>query len=140
MKIMKIAVIAIRIGRKTAMTSSAKRRASSMPAFAVETLAEERHETRCERAFAEQAAEEVRDQEGHREGVCGHPGAHDPGEHHLAGEAEHAADHGQAADRAGRLDEVHCRLPVRGSSQASPVSSDAWAPVDSACICAARCM
>ena len=55
---------------------------------------------------------------------------------HVAGEAEHAADHGEAADRADRLDQVHGRAPLAPlPGQAWPVTSPAWPPVASACCC-----
>ena len=55
----------------------------------------------------EQAAEDVGQQEGEVERVVGVARAEHAAADHVAREAEHAADHGQPADRADRLVEVH---------------------------------
>jgi hypothetical protein len=60
-------------------------------------LGKQGHERRVERAFGEQATEKVRKSEGYEECVGHGAGAEHGGRHHIADEAEYAADHRQAA-------------------------------------------
>ena len=75
----------------------------------LQALGVERNEAGAERALAEQATEGVGQPEGDEECIGLPAGAHHPAHQHFAGESRDAADQGQPADRARRLDEIHGR-------------------------------
>ena len=67
-------------------------------ALALQPLGEQGHERRVEGALAKQPAEQIGKAERHEEGVGHGTGAQHGSNQNIADEAEHAAEHGQAAD------------------------------------------
>ena len=90
----------------TASASSAKRLAAGLPSCAI-VAGEERHEGGAERAFGEEAAEQVGQAQRDEERVGHRPGAEERRGQHVADEAQDAAHHGIAADRRDRAQQSH---------------------------------
>ena len=71
-----------------------------------EITGDDGHEGRRGRALADQAAEQVGDPKRHEEGVGRGPGPEHGADDHVADEAEHAAQQGQAPDLSGCADDL----------------------------------
>jgi hypothetical protein len=76
-------------------------------AFLRDHAGEQRHEGGAEGAFGEQRAEQVRQAEGDEEGVAGGAGAERRRGEDFPNEAQHAADHGVAADGRDAAEQGH---------------------------------
>ena len=85
--------------------------ARGVAAFALQAPGEQRDERGVERALAEQAAEEVGKSERHKERVGHRAGAEGGRDQDVAGKAQHAAHHGQAADGGEGAIELHGPSP-----------------------------
>src|SRR4030095_15347958 len=103
--------------------------------LALQPLGVERNESGREGALAEQPAESIGQAEGDEEGIGLPACAHDAAHQHFASKARDPADQRQAADRAGRLDEVHGLR--RRANQAWPTGGSPVPPGwSSTCCCA----
>jgi hypothetical protein len=82
-------------------------------------LAEHRHEGLREGAFGKQAAQQVGQLEGDKEGVGEHAGPESARDHEVADKTEDARQQGHAADGGESLQEVHAGSG--GAASAKPV-------------------